>query len=81
MYPTIWTKVAALLDSVERNHPLIDGNKRLGFLLASLILNSNGISDRAVSDDQWYELIIAVASDHLEVNVIANRLQEMLNAN
>lgn len=79
MYPTIWTKVAALLDSVERNHPLIDGNKRLGFLLASLVLNSNGIGDRVVSDNQWYELIFAVASDHLEVNEIANRLQTMLN--
>ncbi len=81
MYPTIWTKVAALLDSVERNHPLIDGNKRPGFLLASLVLNGNGISDRAVSDGQWYELIIAVASDRLEVNEIAERLQKMLDAN
>ncbi|MFZ1381758.1 MAG: Fic family protein [Scrofimicrobium sp.] len=79
MYPSIWAKIAALLDSVERNHPLIDGNKRLGLLLASLVLNSNGISDQKVSDDQWYELILSVASDHLEVGEIASRLQKMLS--
>ena len=78
MYPTIWAKVAALLDSVQRNHPLIDGNKRLGFLLASLVLNGNGIRDRAVSDDQWYEVIVACASDHLEVTDVASRLESLL---
>ena len=31
-YPDIWTKAAALLQSVVKNHPLIDGNKRLGWL-------------------------------------------------
>ena len=78
MYPTIWAKVAALLDSAARNHPLIDGNKRLGFLLASLVLNGNGTSDRAVSDDQWYEVIVACASDHLEVTEVASRLESLL---
>ncbi len=80
IYPTIWLKAAALLDSVERNHPLIDGNNRLGFLLASLVLNSNGVSCQRVSDDQWYELIIAVASDRLQANEIADLLQTMLSA-
>lgn len=28
-YPDIWTKAAALLQSVLKNHALIDGNKRL----------------------------------------------------
>lgn len=78
MYPTIWTKVAALLDSIERNHPLIDGNKRLGLLLASLVLRANGVDDQAATDDQWYDLIMAVASDHLDVIETATRLEEML---
>jgi len=34
-YTTINEKAAALLDSVVRNHPLVDGNKRLGWLAHS----------------------------------------------
>ncbi|MGH9280443.1 MAG: type II toxin-antitoxin system death-on-curing family toxin [Acidimicrobiales bacterium] len=29
-YPDVWTKAAALLQSIVKNHPLVDGNKRLG---------------------------------------------------
>jgi death-on-curing protein len=29
-YPDLWTKAAALLDSIVNNHALVDGNKRLG---------------------------------------------------
>jgi hypothetical protein len=31
-YPDIWTKAAALLHSIVKNHALVDGNKRLGWL-------------------------------------------------
>lgn len=41
--------------------------------------NGNDSERRIVSDNQWYELIFAVASDHLEVGEIANRLETMLN--
>ena len=27
-YPDVWTKAAALLDSIVNNHALVDGNKR-----------------------------------------------------
>ena len=33
-YPDLWTKAAALLHSIVKNHPLVDGNKRLGWLHA-----------------------------------------------
>ena len=78
LYPTIWEKLAALLDSIERNHPLIDGNKRLGFLLTSLILNANGMSDHHVTDDDWFELIMDVAANHPEVSPLAKRLQSLV---
>ena len=41
-YTTINEKAAALLDSVVRNHPLVDGNKRLGWLAALVFLDING---------------------------------------
>ena len=77
-YPTIWLKLAALLDSVQRNHPVLDGNKRLGYLLVALILRGNGFDEAHVSDDSWYDLIIEVASQRVDVEELAGRLQAMV---
>ena len=41
-YATIDEKAAALLDSLVRNHPLVDGNKRLGWLATLVFLDING---------------------------------------
>lgn len=43
VYPSPWLKLAALLDSIERNHPLIDSNKRLGYLLVALIFRGDAV--------------------------------------
>ena len=37
-YPDIWTKAAALLHSIVKNHALVDGNKRLGWLATAVLL-------------------------------------------
>jgi death-on-curing protein len=37
-YPDLITKDAALLESVVRNHALVDGNKRAGWALAMVTL-------------------------------------------
>ena len=44
-YTTIDEKAAALLDSLVRNHPLVDGNKRLGWLATLVFLDIN-VGDR-----------------------------------
>ena len=40
LYPTIFLKAAALLESIVKNHPFVDGNKRTGWLAcnATMIL-------------------------------------------
>ena len=43
LYPTLIEKVSALLESIIKNHPFNDGNKRLGYTLSRLILLNNGI--------------------------------------
>lgn len=80
MYPTLLLKLAALLDSIQRNHPLLDGNKRLGFLLVALILRANGVDDSHVSDDDWYDLIMKVASTRVEVDELAETLRTLLHS-
>jgi death-on-curing protein len=42
LYPDIFTKAAALMDLLIRNHPFIDGNKRTGISAAGLCLRRNG---------------------------------------
>jgi death-on-curing protein len=34
-YDTLWQQAAALLQSLGRNHPFVDGNKRVAFALAA----------------------------------------------
>ena len=77
-YPDIWTKAAALLQSIVKNHPLVDGNKRLGWLAAAVCLEINGEHVAAASNDAVYELVMAVASTPLDVTEIAGRLRSLL---
>jgi death on curing protein len=59
-YPTILEKAAALLESLVRNHALVDGNKRLGWLATETFLALNGVAVTA-EDDPLFDLVIAVA--------------------
>lgn len=78
MYPSFWQKLAALVDSVQRNHPLLEANTRLGFILVALILRANGIDDSHVTDDQWYNLIMKVSSTRTETDQLARQLQALV---
>ena len=76
-YPDVWTKAAALLHSVVGNHPLVDGNKRLGWLSAAVLLEVNDASVSTASNDDVYHLVTAAASDDLSINDIAATLRLM----
>ena len=60
-YPDIDTKAAVLLESLVRNHSLVDGNERLGWLAVVVFYGLNDITLDAVDDDA-YDLVIAIAS-------------------
>jgi death-on-curing protein len=42
LYPELFSKTAALMDSLVRNHPFVDGNKRTAITSAALFLRMNG---------------------------------------
>ena len=42
LYPDLFSKAAALLDSLIRNHPFVDGNKRTGITAAAVFLQMDG---------------------------------------
>ena len=75
-YPTVHDKAAALLQSILNNHPLVDGNKRLGFVSLLVFYGANGLQLR-LSNDAAYDLVIAVASGELpEISDISQTLAQ-----
>ena len=76
-YPDVGLKAAALLQSVVNNHPLVDGNERLGWLATAVFLELNGSGVSEASNDDVYELVMAVAADDLPLAAIARELQRM----
>jgi death on curing protein len=78
-YVDMWTKAAAVLHSIVNNHALVDGNKRLGWLATAVFLEINGVPASRASNGAVYELVMDVASTHVELNVIADRLFRLID--
>lgn len=73
-YPTIHEKAAALLQSLARNHALVDGNKRLALAATLAFYGMNGLR-LTLTNDEAYDLVIAVAVGRLDdVAAIAAQL-------
>jgi death-on-curing protein len=75
LYPDLFSKAAALLDSLIRNHPFIDGNKRTGVSAAGVVLVRNGFHLTASNPD-LEALAIAVAQSKTTIEAIASWLRE-----
>jgi death-on-curing protein len=75
LYPDPFSKAAALLDSLIRNHPFIDGNKRTGVAAAGLFLVRNGYRLTASNPD-LEGLAMAVAQSKISPEEIATWLKE-----
>lgn len=69
-YPTVELKAAALLHSLARNHPLVDGNKRLAWsgMRTFLILND---ADITYTVDDAEQMVLAVATGEWDVPDVA----------
>lgn len=77
-YPDIWTKAAALLQSIVHNHALVDGNKRLGWLATAVFLHLNGAPVERARNDDIYDLVIWVASGETNIVTIAGQLRQII---
>jgi death on curing protein len=76
-YPDIWTKSAALLHSIVKNHALVDGNKRLAWLTTAVFMEINGIEISRADNDDVYDLVFDVAAGQPTVDSIAERLRRI----
>jgi len=77
LYDTIELQAAALLESLARNHPLIDGNKRTAWTLTILFLWINGFA-HDFETDAAFDLVLGVGRGRISLEdsagVIAGRI-------
>lgn len=79
-YPDLMTKAAALLHSLARNHPLVDGNKRLAWLATYVFCAKNGV-ELHPDDDRAYEFVVGVAAGSFDaIDEIAEVLESFVRA-
>jgi death-on-curing protein len=69
-YPQLAMKAAALLESVARFPPVIDGNKRTAWMLIVLMLWINGYR-HDFSTDAAFDLVVGVAAGDFSLEVSA----------
>lgn len=70
LYPDLFSKAAALMQSIIKNHPFVDGNKRAAVVVASIFLLRNGYSLRT-SSKALERFTLKVASTKTEIEEIA----------
>lgn len=76
-YPDLPTKTAAMFESLVRNHPLLDGNKRLAVVLTWTFLLNNGYALR-YTEDEAYESTMAAAAGSLTLDEIRSWFADRL---
>ena len=76
-YPSTAAKAAALLESLTKNHALIDGNERLAWASCSVFFSLNALEiSETVSDDDVYDLVVAVASSRVTLEQVCATLSD-----
>jgi len=63
LYPGLFSKAAALLESLIGNHAFLDGNKRTAIAAAALFLRLNGF--RLTANNQQLEVFTLQCAQHL----------------
>lgn len=76
-YPDLYTKAAALLHSLVRNHALVDGNKRAAWAGAWVFLDVNAEPlGESLDVDSAEQLVLAAAEGTIDVPEIAEGLRK-----
>lgn len=74
LYPELFTKAAALFQSLLLNHAFIDGNKRVAITAASLFLLNNGYR-LTTTNDELVEFVMEAVNQRLGLERISQWLE------
>jgi death-on-curing protein len=75
LHHDLFEMAAAYLFHLVMDHPFIDGNKRVGTAAARVFLRLNGC-DVPMSDDEIYDLVIAVTEGRAGKSEVADAFRE-----
>ena len=75
LYPDLFIKAAALMESLVRNHPFVDGNKRTGATAAAIFLTRNGYHLVASYED-LVAITMQVAQSQVRLEALASWLRD-----
>ena len=77
LYPSLLEKAARLGYGLIKNHPFVDGNKRIGThtMLVFLAINH---AELAYSDEELISLILGIAAGEYDDKYLLNWLQQHL---
>jgi death-on-curing protein len=76
-YAGLWLKAAALMESLGRNHALIDGNKRLAWTATWFFLGLNGHPlGEPLDEDDAERFVHDVVTGRLDLPAIAEGLRK-----
>lgn len=77
LYPDPIAKAAAIIESIVKNHPFSDGNKRTGYILMRLVLLKSNFDIKA-SEKEKYEFVIKIAEGKLDFDEIKSWIEHNL---
>ena len=78
LYPTVLEKAVRLGFGLIRNHPFIDGNKRIGTHAMLVFLTLNNIT-LSYEDDKLIFTILSVASGKMDADGLLKWLQQHID--
>jgi death-on-curing protein len=75
LHKTLFDKAAAYGFHICRNHPFVDGNKRVAFVLMNIFLQKNGWEITA-SEEEAYSMMMGLANGKMSKPHLARWLKE-----
>ena len=69
--PTVFELAASYATGLVKNHPFLDGNKRIGFMAAYVFLGANGWSLEATEEEAVLETLALAAGERAEADYAA----------
>ena len=78
LYPTVLEKAVRLGFGLIRNHPFIDGNKRIGTHAMLVFLSLNSIT-LSYEDDELISTILSVASGEMDADGLLKWIQQHID--
>ncbi|NCN11220.1 MAG: type II toxin-antitoxin system death-on-curing family toxin [Leptospira sp.] len=80
LHPTIIEKAAAYLYYLCKNHPFLDGNKRVALASSLVFLDINGY-DILDPNETLYDFVIGVAEGKFKIEDIKNKIESLAKLN